>query len=165
MYNNLSQQMLNWGRYGNQLAQNPTGYAPQLTNIGFDVPGLNSQDSPTSFMDQIGGSSVVPNPAWNNDSGGSDFFSMKSFLGDKDSMGWGTPVMGGLQSLLGAYTGMKQYGIAKDRLKESKRQFDLNYGAQQKSMNTRLRDRQAARVASNPNAYESVGSYMDKNRI
>ena len=49
-----------------------------------------------------------------------------------------------------------------DQLKESKRQFDINYGMQKKAFNNQLEDRQRARVASNAGAYESVADYMKK---
>lgn len=79
--------------------------------------------------------------------------------------GFAPTALGALQGLGSAYMGMKQYGLAKDQFDESKRQFELNYGAQKKLTNSRLEDRQRARVASNPGAYESVGSYMQKNGI
>lgn len=79
--------------------------------------------------------------------------------------GWGGLALGGASALGGAFLGMKQYGMAKKQLSESKRQFDLNYGAQRQTINTELEDRQRARVASNPGAYESVGSYMNKNKV
>ena len=79
--------------------------------------------------------------------------------------GWGGLALGGLQALMGGWMGMKQYGIAKDTLKEGKRQFNKNYTAQASTINTQLEDRQRARVASNAGAYESVTPYMDKNRI
>ena len=60
---------------------------------------------------------------------------------------------------------MKQYGLAKKTLEENKRQFQMNYDAQKQSTNTRLEDRQRARVASNSGAYQSVGDYMAANKI
>ena len=77
---------------------------------------------------------------------------------------WGS-VFGAGQGLWNAYMGMKQYGLAKDALQTSKDQFAKNYAAQRTTTNTMLEDRQRARVASSPNAYESVGTYMDKHRI
>jgi hypothetical protein len=47
-------------------------------------------------------------------------------------------------------------------LKESKKQFSQQFGAQKQLTNSRLEDRQKARIASNPGAYESVGSYMGR---
>ena len=93
----------------------------------------------------------------------------KNFLSStKDGVttqGWGGQALGVGQSLLGAYMGMKQYGIAKDTLEEGKRQFQLNYDAQKTTTNSALQDRQRARVASNPGAYVSVGEYMNQNGI
>lgn len=79
--------------------------------------------------------------------------------------GWAMPALQTFGGLANVYLGMKQYGLAKDQFKESKRQFNLNFDAQRKLTNSRLRDRQRARVASNPNAYQSVGAYMKDNGI
>lgn len=79
--------------------------------------------------------------------------------------GWGGLALGAAGGLASTIMGMKQYGLAKKTLAENKRQFQLNYDAQKQTTNTRLEDRQAARVAANPTAYQSVGDYMNKNRI
>lgn len=79
--------------------------------------------------------------------------------------GWGSLGLGAINSAANLIMGMKQYGLAKDQLNFQKDSFAKNYAAQRTSMNTQLEDRQRARVASNAGAYESVGSYMDKNRI
>lgn len=88
-----------------------------------------------------------------------------SFLSKSGEQGWGNMALSGAQGLLSAWMGMQQYGLAKDQLKEGKRQFGLNYEAQRSTTNSQLEDRQRARVASNPGAYQSVGDYMDKNGI
>lgn len=67
--------------------------------------------------------------------------------------------------LLQGYLGMKQYGLAKDQFKQNRKEFNLNYDAQQQRTNTQLRDRQRARVRGNPDAYESVDSFMKRNRV
>lgn len=79
--------------------------------------------------------------------------------------GWGSMALNGFSALSSAWFGMKQLDLAKDEFKESKRQFNLNFDAQANVANERLESRQAARVASNPNAYQSVGSVMDKYSI
>ena len=79
--------------------------------------------------------------------------------------GWGNLALGAASGLASTFLGMKQYGLAKQTLAENKRQFQLNYDAQKQTTNTRLEDRQRARVASNAGAYQSVGAYMGANGI
>ena len=81
---------------------------------------------------------------------------------------YGSTITGGLQAatgLWGAYNGMQQTKLAKQQMANSLNQWNKSYANQVASYNTRLEDRQRARVGSNPNAYESVDSYMDKNRL
>ena len=92
------------------------------------------------------------------------FGSMNNQTGIKTNGALGTG-LGILQGLGSAYMGMKQYGLAKDQLQFSKDAFNKNYAAQAKMTNASLEDRQRARVASNPGAYQSVGDYMTQNRI
>jgi hypothetical protein len=84
--------------------------------------------------------------------------------GDK-VQGWGALGLGAAQGILGGYLGLQQLGVAKDTLAANKEQFAKNFAAQQKTTNAALYDRQAARVASNPGAYQSVGDYMKQNGI
>lgn len=85
-----------------------------------------------------------------------------SGIGGLDGLKTGLGAIGGLAQ---AYMGMQQYGLAKKTLAENQRQFDLNYAAQRDTTNTAMRDRQAARVASNPGAYQSVDDYMAANQV
>ena len=81
---------------------------------------------------------------------------------------YGSTITGGLQAaagLWGAYNGMQQTKLAKQQMANSLNQWNKSYANQVSSYNTRLEDRQRARVGSNPNAYESVDSYMQKNRL
>jgi len=78
------------------------------------------------------------------------------------TQGWGGLALSGLQGLGNSYMAMKQFGLAEDALKEQKRQFNINYEAQRKTTNSQLSDRQRARVASNPGAYQSEAEYMKK---
>lgn len=79
--------------------------------------------------------------------------------------GWGGMALGLGQGLASAFMGMKQYQLAQDALKENKRQFSLNFENQRKLTNADLEDRQRARVASNPTAYQSVADYMKQNGV
>ncbi len=92
------------------------------------------------------------------------------WLGGTNAQGMQTngiiPVgIGALSGLAGAYLGWQQFNLSKDQMAQSKKIFNLNFGAQAQSVNTQLEDRQRARVASNPTAYQSVGDYMSKNAV
>lgn len=81
---------------------------------------------------------------------------------------YGSTIMGGLQGaagLWGAFNGMQQNKLVKQQMANSLNQWNKNYANQVASYNTRLEDRQRARLGANPNAYESVDSYMAKNRL
>lgn len=103
--------------------------------------------------------------------GGGGLFSRQSMFGGTDPStgvstgGWAPIVLGIGQAIFGGIQGNKALGLARDQFAESKRQFDLNFEAQRKTINTNLEDRQRARVASNSSAYEDVDSYLKKNRV
>ena len=104
---------------------------------------------------------------------GGDWFSglFDNMLSKKDpitgltSQGWGGLALGTAQSVMGAYQGMQQYGLAKKSFEEGKRRYNQDYAAQKTLTNGSLEDRQRARVASNGSAYQSVGDYMQKNGV
>ena len=167
------------GGLGSMASMNTWGQAmpavPQMPGSG---GGFNLDPLSQNFAEYgFGGGSVAginPVGATANGGGGfmggiSDWFNDNSFLGStKDGVktpGWGSAALGIGQGLMGAYLGMKQYGLAKDTLKFNKEMFSKNYDAQKRTTNASLEDRQKARIASNAGAYESVGSYMDKNGI
>jgi hypothetical protein len=142
MYNNV---------LGSGQAINPSAYSVAGQVGGFD---------PTQSLIQ----SAVPGTG-QADGGGlfSNFLDTTDKNGTKQ--GWGGLALGAAQGLGGAYLGMKQYGLAKDQFNESKRQFNQNFDTQAKLTDNRLEDRQSARVASNPGAYQSVSEYMKKNGV
>lgn len=161
---------LNVNRMGNDW-----GGVPQFNNTqgysGYPEPlmdsgGLTSLGGPDSINYQS-----VPVDAGGNAMGGiANWLKNSGFTGSTDAKGiktdgWGGMALGVAQGLGSAYMGMKQYGLAKDQLAFQKSAYNKNYNAQRQSTNTALEDRQAARVASNAGAYESVGSYMDRNKV
>lgn len=137
------------------------GYSPVTGYDPNDIAGL-LKSSGTSYKSITNAGVTAPvqtDPSF-----------MQSMLGYTDAggqsqSGWGGLALGAIQGIGGAYMGMKQFGLAKDTLKENKRQYDQNYQAQKTLTNSQLEDRQAARVASNAGAYASVGDYMKKNGI
>lgn len=112
----------------------------------------------------VGDSLVVPDIDPNAPTYQPEEFNLNLDLSPGTSALWknAVPAAGIAQGLFNSWLGMKQYGLAKKQFKEGKRQFNLNYSAQRNLTNSRLEDRQRARIASNPNAYRSVGDYMNQ---
>lgn len=147
---------------------------------GFDVSSMfNYGKAPTSpFTGQPDLlASIMPNTLQGMDLGGSTnatgnmFNGLSGWLEDSGFLGrtlgdgtkvqgWGGAAIGLGQGLLNGWMGMKNLGLMKDQLNFSKEQYRNNYEAQKKTTNSALEDRQRARVASNPGAYQSVGDYM-----
>lgn len=97
-------------------------------------------------------------------------FLPNGFLGSTDANGiktdgWGSTALGVANGLMSGYMGMKQYGLSKDIFENNKAQFERQYSANKTLTNGRLEDRQKARIASNPGAYDSLDSYMKKNGV
>lgn len=148
---------------------------------GFQVPSYMTPDtsamtSPADFYAkdaEIDPTNAAAGIASNPGSAGTgslfgglfDNFFNKTDKNGISQQGWGGLALGGAQGLGNLYLGMQQYGLAKDALANARRQFDINYGAQKKLTNANLEDRQRARVAANPGAYQSVGDYMTKNGL
>ena len=81
---------------------------------------------------------------------------------------YGSTIMGGLQAangLWGAYNGMQQNKLVKQQMANSLNQWNKNYANQVASYNTRLEDRQNARVAAQGANQQDTASYMEKNRL
>lgn len=137
----------------------------------FNFPELGSPSVPPSGGDWMQGfapktgtpSFMQSGFAPGSPAGGGNWWD--GVVGTKDQPGWGGMALGGASTLASAFMGMQQYGLAKQQLAENKRQFDTNFGAQKTLTNSNLEDRQRARVASNPGAYQSVGTYMTANGV
>ena len=86
----------------------------------------------------------------------SSFFRSKDPTSGIETGGWGSAGMGILQGLGNAYMGSQQLKYSKDTLKEGKRQFNLNYGAQKVATNNDIDSRNFARNAANPGAYQPL---------
>lgn len=153
------QQQQNWTGFGNYLGMSqPTQMAP----VNYDLlSGIipNTQLSVNPALTSGG-----TNGTGNKD-GILGWLQGTGFMGKDGQQGWGGLALGSLNGIGSAYMGMKQYGLAKDSLQMQKDQFALNYGAQQKSYNSQLEDRQRARVAATGGSAESVESYMARNKI
>ena len=81
---------------------------------------------------------------------------------------YGSTIVGGLEAaagLWGAYNGMQQNKLVKQQMANSLNQWNKNYANQVASYNTRLEDRQNARVAAQGNYQQDTASYTAKNRL
>ena len=81
---------------------------------------------------------------------------------------YGSTITGGLQAaagLWGAYNGMQQTKLAKQQMANSLNQWNKSYANQVASYNTRLEDRQNARVAAQGAHQQDTASYMAKNSL
>ena len=161
----MNDYLSSFSSYGNQGAWNP-----QVMNFGAMQPAsAYALPAPVDYASDLAKLSQ-PLPGAVADPGIYSRLQANGWLTSTDSKGITTPGLLGQglavgQGLFNAWMGMKQYGLFKDQLAETKRQFVLNYDAQVKTTNSALEDRQRARVASNPGAYQSVGDYMAANRI
>lgn len=144
--------------YGNSWQDSWKSGALNLDYLNPDVGGFKFDTGPAIEAGSYPMSTGVA-------SGGGGLFGNTPFLSNQNQQGWGGMALGAAQGLASAYMGMKQYGLAKDSLKQSKDVFNKNFDAQRRTTNASLEDRQRARIASNSGAYESVGSYMNKNGI
>lgn len=149
--NDLSNLGINWGQPGTDMITQ--------TAVPQDWSSALMMGPPVSAMGD--GPSIPQHGATGPFSGGSGNW----WDGATGPNGWGNTAIGGLGVLASTFLGMKQYGLAKQTLAENKKQFQMNYDAQKQTTNTRLEDRQRARVASNAGAYQSVGDYMGTNGI
>lgn len=133
-------------------------------------PSLWDQGSVTPSLDSLSTGFTNSANTFNNTtltgSGGSGSF-LDSILGgfgggEMSGLQMGQLGLGGLSSLVNGYLGFQNLGLAKKQYQSQLDQFNKQWDANKKLTNASLADRQAARVASNPNAYQSVDDYMKK---
>lgn len=139
------------------------GLGDLLGNMGY------GDGAPSMLTPNVGGAPGIAAASqggmWNS------LFSRNSLFGGADpatgalSSGWVSPIASLGSAIFGGIQGGKQLKLAESQFKENRRQFDANFAAQRQTINTQLEDRQRARVASNPGAYESVDSYIKRNAV
>jgi len=145
------------GNYGNT---NP------VSNMGSSAL-MSGNYMPPSLSGELGNMSSLglnlKSPTFAPAAAGGNWYD--GMMGKDGKQGWGGMALNAGMGLGNLFMGMKQYGLAKDTLAENKRQFALNYGAQQKLTNSQLADRQTARTISagaGQTQYESTAEYMKK---
>lgn len=131
-------------------------------------PSLWDQGSMSPSLDSLGTGFTNSANTFNNTSltgsgsSGSFLDSILGGTGDMSGLQMGQLGLGGVNSLLQGYLGFQNLGLAKKQYQSQLDQFNKQWDANKKLTNASLADRQAARVASNPNAYQSVDDYMKK---
>lgn len=157
-----------------------------MSGYDFQVPEINNWGQPTTqpyaMPQPSGGGGVNPMSALQpfdtsgyagmmktmpDPAAGGGWFSRGSMFGQIDPVtkaatgGWAMPAVQTFSSLANAWLGMKQYGMAKDALKEGKRQFDMNYDANKKTVNESQEARQIARLdATGGKIHKPVAEHM-----
>ena len=138
------------------------GQPNSSTNIdlgGFEMPNSGPEDF--SYLDDIqnlklGGDN---NSMWSKNAAFGQ-------MGENGwEMGWALPALKTFGGIASTYLGYKSLGLQEKAMKQGQKNFKSNFNTQAQLANTQMEDRQRARVASNPNAYRSVGSYMTQNKI
>lgn len=147
-----------WGTSAaNPLSLDGTGTTPMAGfGQGNPIASLGWDTAPVNGLPAMG-----PGNDWLSSLSGF----AKGAFGTTEAPGWASGAASAAGGMFKGWLGMQQYGLAKKVLAENQRQFNLNYNAQKQTTNTELEDRQRARVASNPGAYQSVGDYMNQNGV
>ena len=92
------------------------------------------------------------------------FFSWDRAMGTQGQAGWAPTAFQGLQAFGDVYSAIQGAKAAKNLLNFQKQAYRQNYNQQAQTLNTAMRDRQAARRSSS-NQYQDVDSYMKQNEL
>lgn len=96
---------------------------------------------------------------------------LDSFLGNKDFSGWGMPAIQGILGGIGAYSSLKNLGLAEDQFNFQKSAYSTDLNNQATLVNGQMADSASARYndaggANNPNnPYATTADYMAKNQV
>ena len=92
------------------------------------------------------------------------FFSWDRAMGTEGQAGWAPTAFQGLQAFGSVYGEIQKAKAAKNLLNFQKKAYRQNYNQQAQTLNTAMRDRQAAR-RSYSSQYQDVDSYMKQNEL
>ena len=96
--------------------------------------------------------------------GSPGFFSWDRAMGTEGRAGWAPTAFQGLQAFGGVYSAIQGAKAAKNLLNFQKKAYRQNFNQQAQTLNTAMRDRQAAR-RSYSSQYQDVDSYMKQNEL
>ena len=92
------------------------------------------------------------------------FFSWDRAMGTQGQAGWAPTAFQGLQAFGSVYSAIQGAKAAKNLLNFQKQAYRQNFNQQAQTLNTAMRDRQAAR-RSYSNQYQDVDSYIKQNEL
>ena len=143
-------QFTSWGNTPNQ---NTVPLMPQMDNV-------SGQYDMSSILGKANANINSNDPS----------FLAKAFSGYQNSNGdqvnpWAPQALNAISGLGQSWLGMQQLGLAKEQFAFQKDSFQKQYDNQTTLTNASQRDRQSARVAAAPGAYQSVGEYMQQNKV
>lgn len=126
---------------------------------------MNDQDL-LNFNAMVGlGNHGVQPSAWDQFSGLFDGFFTQEGPGGQPIGGWGLNALNAGNGLLQSWLGFQQLGMAQDQFDFQKNAWNAQYNDNKTMLNTQMADRQAARYAANPLAYQDPATYMAQNKI
>ena len=96
--------------------------------------------------------------------GSPGFFSWDRAMGTEGRAGWAPTAFQGLQAFGSVYGEIQKAKAAKNLLNFQKQAYRQNFNQQAQTLNTAMRDRQAAR-RSYSSQYQDVDSYMKQNEL
>jgi hypothetical protein len=126
---------------------------------------MNMGDVGRKYMDTSGIAENINMPGTE-----SMWDSFKGFMGGTTDPKTGATTPGafgqlaqGGAAIWNAWNATKAQDMAEEQYKESKRQFNMNWGAQKNTINAQMEDRQRARIDASPNSgFLPVDQYMTK---
>ena len=131
-------------------------------NLNTDVPGYGLTygmgDTGEAFQ-PVDWTSGTETPT-----GSPGFFSWDRAMGTEGRAGWAPTAFQGLQAFGSVYSAIQGAKAAKNLLNFQKQAYRQNFNQQAQTLNTAMRDRQAARRSSS-NQYQDVNSYMQQHEL
>lgn len=139
-YGNFNSTPVNYMSIGNYGQLGTGTYDPEVTDY-FSQPVAQPSWS-ASFTKPAPSMNTLPSV---NDMSTPSF--LGGMLGKNGQQGWGGLALGAIQGGLGAFIGMKQYGLAKKQFEFQKDAWNKEYEVNKNLTNERLETRQNRRIA------------------
>lgn len=127
-----------------------------------DISSLLQSLFGTSTASTTSGIPAVPTTSQLTDGVTNQTGGISDALGKMSGLQLGQLGLSGLSGVLNGYLGWQNMNTAKSQASNAQNNWNKQWDANVKTTNASLADRQRARLASNPNGYESVDSYMKK---